>query len=542
MGPENCDPTAPINWQPNPDVYGIGVLLGFVATAYITSICCIIKNILDHISSKSGKANRFERWSFALGSAITSFSDQQVITGISLILGGWTQIPLGLSVYHWETVANLAWFSAATHLVTLTSLRTSKSWGLFNSPVRIMRVTLMGILIVMIIVAMWPISFIWDDESIHIPLSLDGKPTAVPIWCLYHPKISWTVLWHPGQPVVGVVPQSEITNIISKNHGPYAHFNTGWFLVTISFLVVGYITRIQLLFFEGFTIWHTLLRAPKDQPSKLVEAILFKLRDYRPVQRKQLILRGMVVLVYKFAYALYEFAIIWKDVHSSILWEYTWLLLSLAWGTFRLFQYRFYSPEENVWGFGQVVAVGMLLLPVTTFFDAFNALPSDISTTTTLPASNHLKLPLTSHSRPCPAIAQTIHSHTWYLRAFTLLYTFSLAIGIFILYRLVEPDSHYTWVYRTISRELTGSIFTFIAYEILFVYLFILLFAPGTQWVVEKIAVHFQSHVKSMMTHLLWGILMFTTLCTGLYLALPAAIKFLIPFLRPPVPSYADQG
>jgi hypothetical protein len=184
-----------------------------------------------------------------------------------------------------------------------------------------MRVTLMGILIVMIIIAMWPMSFILDAESFHIPVSLDGKPTAVPIWCLYHPKISWTVLWHPGQGVSGTVPLKEITNIISKNHGPYAHFNTGWFLVTTSVLVVGYITRIQLLFFEDFTIWHTLLRAPKDQPSKLVETILSKLRDYRPVQRKQPLLRGMVVLAYKLAYALYAFVIIWKDVHSSVLWE-----------------------------------------------------------------------------------------------------------------------------------------------------------------------------------------------------------------------------
>jgi hypothetical protein len=45
-------------------------------------------------------------WSYALETAIVSFSDQQVITGISIIIEGITQLGWGLDLYHWQTVAN----------------------------------------------------------------------------------------------------------------------------------------------------------------------------------------------------------------------------------------------------------------------------------------------------------------------------------------------------------------------------------------------------------------------------------------------------
>jgi len=123
--------------QANPDVGGIGVrvflsnlndnlhwrtsqtIIAFLSSAYITLICCIAKIRIDHLRSPDGSTARLDVWSFALRSTILSYSDQQVVVGISVLLGGISQLKLGLDSYHWQTIVNLAWFSAFTHILTL---------------------------------------------------------------------------------------------------------------------------------------------------------------------------------------------------------------------------------------------------------------------------------------------------------------------------------------------------------------------------------------------------------------------------------------
>jgi hypothetical protein len=180
--------------------------------------------VLDHIASKPRNIDQFKRLSFALSSTITAFSDQQVLMGISLVAAGITQIPYGFPIYYWERLANLAWLSAITHLVTLTSLRISRSWGLFNLRIRVMRAVLMGILIVMIAAAMWPIGYLMTPDKGSM------LPKNFPVRCLYYSSVS------------------PITPELSK-------YNLPWFLANVSVLIIGYLTRIRLVFFENFSIW-----------------------------------------------------------------------------------------------------------------------------------------------------------------------------------------------------------------------------------------------------------------------------------------------
>lgn len=50
-------------------------------------------------------------------------SDQQLITGLAIIISGYSQIRCGLSLYHWSMVTNLAWFSSMTHIASLPFLQ-----------------------------------------------------------------------------------------------------------------------------------------------------------------------------------------------------------------------------------------------------------------------------------------------------------------------------------------------------------------------------------------------------------------------------------
>jgi len=51
------------------------------------------------------------------------FSDPQLVTGIGILVSGYTQITCSLSTYYWQVIVYLAWFSSLTYLTTLTALR-----------------------------------------------------------------------------------------------------------------------------------------------------------------------------------------------------------------------------------------------------------------------------------------------------------------------------------------------------------------------------------------------------------------------------------
>jgi hypothetical protein len=84
---------------------------------------------------------------------VLTLSDLQILTGLSILISGYAQLHCGLSVYHWQILVYLTWFSSLTHLSCLTFLRNH----LYNHPGgRLWRLIGMGALVVMLIVALLP--------------------------------------------------------------------------------------------------------------------------------------------------------------------------------------------------------------------------------------------------------------------------------------------------------------------------------------------------------------------------------------------------
>lgn len=84
---------------------------------------------------------------------VLTLSDLQILTGLSILISGYAQLHCGLSVYHWQILVYLTWFSSLTHLSCLTFLRNH----LYNHPgERLWRLIGMGALVVMLIVALLP--------------------------------------------------------------------------------------------------------------------------------------------------------------------------------------------------------------------------------------------------------------------------------------------------------------------------------------------------------------------------------------------------
>lgn len=65
--------------------------------------------------AKEQRRERVERFVLAL-------SDQQLVTGLAIMIAGHAR-RYSMSVYHFNIVSSLAWFSSATHLATLGTLR-----------------------------------------------------------------------------------------------------------------------------------------------------------------------------------------------------------------------------------------------------------------------------------------------------------------------------------------------------------------------------------------------------------------------------------
>ncbi|KAL4887794.1 hypothetical protein BDV59DRAFT_189900 [Aspergillus ambiguus] len=95
------------------------------------------------------------------------------------------------------------------------------------------------------------------------------------------------------------------------------------------------------------------------------------------------------------------------DLIGSMLWDLIWLLLSLIWGTLRLYNNRwlvsrflaedqhYNDLEENSWEFGQLVPVLLLLMPLLNIVETVingteNTVLREQSATTNLPQSDLL--------------------------------------------------------------------------------------------------------------------------------------------------------
>lgn len=84
---------------------------------------------------------------------IVALGDFQLITGFSILIGGSIQLDCGLTVYEWQVIVNLAWFSSLTHLSCLMVLRSYLYAHTFG---RTWRLISMGILATLLSVGLLP--------------------------------------------------------------------------------------------------------------------------------------------------------------------------------------------------------------------------------------------------------------------------------------------------------------------------------------------------------------------------------------------------
>lgn len=272
------------------------MLSAFIGSAAITLTCCILQHFLEHSSYSAmliRDASKRVCVVAALKAAILGFSDQQVVTGISVLVAGYFQLPHGIASYHWKIVSNMAWFSTITHLATLTSLRAQ---ALQNGTLKWVRIISMGALLSLLLPVMGSTGYL-DRRHIFPEDGRSQKATGnLPAWCLFHPKMSW------GSP--NDLPVSRAYN---------------WVYMTFAILLLlyGYVTRVYMLCRIGHRkLFLERLHVPVDWPWKSIEAWIQWSRGYsgnfsNPIIRP----------LYKLLRSSYAVLQAFNCIYGSSLWE-----------------------------------------------------------------------------------------------------------------------------------------------------------------------------------------------------------------------------
>ncbi|PVH77883.1 hypothetical protein DL98DRAFT_534304 [Cadophora sp. DSE1049] len=219
MAPQGFDCTsAQKDFDPNPDVSGIGVLITFSASAYLTLILLFAYYFLVFDPSKdtlslepTSHPNPVDRivlyyprkWVNRISNAskekmeklVLVLSDQQLIGGLAMLVSGFLQLNSKISSYHWQMTIYLVWFSTFTHLATLTMLR---RYMRDNPILRLFRLFFMTALIALLITALVPTA---SGAWLYWDVGDDGEDvvnTGMPALCFYTSEVLWlfiALLW-----------------------------------------------------------------------------------------------------------------------------------------------------------------------------------------------------------------------------------------------------------------------------------------------------------------------------------------------------------
>ncbi|KAJ5496687.1 hypothetical protein N7463_008674 [Penicillium fimorum] len=260
----------------------------------------------------------------------------------------------GISSLHWMVIVDLAWFSSLTHLGCLTLLRNH----LYNhSRQRMWRLLCMAALVILLTVAL---SFTGEYDWSSFEVQFSGNYVTLGII-------------DPAMCHLSCNPRATITY---------------WGMIFSMLLIAfGFVARIVKMHKTiSVDVWGKA-RAKLSMQARRLLSIAFSwccLGSSPNCLKRTLIYRPLLTTLL--------IARLFLDWWSSMFFEESWLIFGFIWGTMRLFgvlsiihtpKYVYYFTQDEVirvtqnsdgdsdWGFGQVVALVLLLAPLITVIKYF---------------------------------------------------------------------------------------------------------------------------------------------------------------------------
>ncbi|ORX96691.1 hypothetical protein BCR34DRAFT_578514 [Clohesyomyces aquaticus] len=260
----------------------------------------------------------------ALLKCIRVMSDMQILTGLSILISGYSQIRCGISIYHWQILVYLAWFCSLTHLSCLTVLRNH----LYNHPgERLWRLIGMGALVALLVAALLPTGNYGSDT----------EPSAYAI-CLFK-------------------------HIAKTDNLDYASM-----IISILLVGLGFVSRIVRL---HHSLSITVVGTSRGYLSELSRQFLRK--QYKGCKSGSRKSHWQRILFYRPFLAIFLSFRVILDLWSSMILEVWWLMTSFAWGASNLASSWTRQQQDGSantdWTFGQITPIILTVAPVLSLLE-----------------------------------------------------------------------------------------------------------------------------------------------------------------------------
>ncbi|KAJ8113273.1 hypothetical protein OPT61_g4560 [Boeremia exigua] len=302
-------------------------------------------------TESAGDASRLRRDRIrdALTQCMLTMSDFQLITGLSVLISGYSQLPSGISIFHWERITDLAWFSSITHLCCLTFLRDHLYK---NRRAQFWRISGMIVLIVLLSVALIPSAL-----YVEVYEGLDK-------FHHYNSANDYTICFfrHSHEGVRGTYYDLKKEEIYAKKE------NT---IISAVILIFGMTNRIWRLFETSTNIFLSVRRWFSRHIKYMLRWVL------KATVSKSDIVMG---LIYRPLLASYLLVHVLLDILLSKAFEVWWLTIGFFWGLTNLLP--IHEPADQQWTFGQVIASLMLVAPVVALIETLTTSRSSLSSDT----------------------------------------------------------------------------------------------------------------------------------------------------------------
>ena len=296
--------------------------------------CSLLGAADREVFKRKDRTNTQTWWQKAIDKAVLGYADQQIIYGCSILIAGFIQWR-SISVYHYHVVIYLAWMSSNTHLSAVTLL--PREFHDAKRPiVRMLRLIGMSIVAAMLVAALVPTTkrfwfltaFNWSD-----------LPAGVPAHCFWQ----------------------------SKYAGTFEKDSLWSFLIVIASCV-----------FKGAQLFG-LSRQAKKFESKLTGGLARKIDRVLEELEKDTKRRTWLRLRYKLTVNLYAHIWFVSELSDSVTVSLWICGAGLAWGSLKLLLVRrSIGPDvlnkENIWGFGQSLALLLLTIPMIAFVEAVSGM------------------------------------------------------------------------------------------------------------------------------------------------------------------------
>ncbi|KAK3358008.1 hypothetical protein B0T25DRAFT_450934 [Lasiosphaeria hispida] len=372
--------------EPNPDISGLGVLIGFLGTTVLMLVIVttyylfvfdpevdpfnpqghgrrqgerafkvnrLDKNLLQLVHKWSRKLARLlrvkhphtsqDRVERVFTTCVLRLFDIQMLTGVGIIVSAYASLGNGISAYHWQIAVFLAWSANLTHQTGLTFLRKYLNEPR-RRPERNFRLSIMTVLFLLLLAAMTPTAY-FNWVVAYGPFAAYPGSFAL---CYFNIAVANQISAKSG---VQLSSQRSFQNIFLS--GALLLLTFGSKVIKLSRRLSA-LAEVSIRGKVSSRLQGWIKRASGSDLCSLA-SIHWRTTESCSFLKKHLVVNPLV--------ALYLTGHVYTDIYTG--WQIYWIWVSTVWVSCSLFDVRkSVILDENSFSFGQIVPVLFLAGPM----------------------------------------------------------------------------------------------------------------------------------------------------------------------------------